>query len=366
MQNTAVWINRGDYRQTRVVKTEVEPLADGQARVEVEKFALTANNVTYAASGDLFGYWRFYPTGEDPWGAVTVWGIARVLESATDSIVEGERIYGFFPMSRYVTLDPGNVAEGGFDDVAAHRQSLPALYNHYARLGTNSSEVVSLEDARCLYFPLFITGFVIADLLSDNDWYGARQILIGSASSKTGFSTAAFLRAAGFGGRIVGLTAEANVDFCEELGFYDHLLPYAEAMSVESEPAVFVDMSGDAEVRSRLHQHLQENMKRSIVVGATHWNDFGASLDPQNLPGTPPEVFFAPAQIEKRDKDWGPGVMMKRGYEASADLALSLTDTLAVEYHNGPDALIALWGQMLDNKISGRSALMLSLSEHFQ
>ncbi|MDA0631355.1 MAG: DUF2855 family protein, partial [Proteobacteria bacterium] len=185
MQNTAVWINRGDYRQTRVVKTEVEPLADGQARVEVEKFALTANNVTYAASGDLFGYWRFYPTGEDPWGAVTVWGIARVLESATDSIVEGERIYGFFPMSRYVTLDPGNVAEGGFDDVAAHRQSLPALYNHYARLGTNSSEVVSLEDARCLYFPLFITGFVIADLLSDNDWYGSRQILIGSASSKT-------------------------------------------------------------------------------------------------------------------------------------------------------------------------------------
>ena len=267
MQNTAVWINRGDYRQTRVVKTEVEPLADGQARVEVEKFALTANNVTYAASGDLFGYWRFYPTGEDPWGAVTVWGIARVLESATDSIVEGERIYGFFPMSRYVTLDPGNVAEGGFDDVAAHRQSLPALYNHYARLGTNSSEVVSLEDARCLYFPLFITGFVIADLLSDNDWYGARQILIGSASSKTGFSTAAFLRAAGFEGRIVGLTAEANVDFCEELGFYDHLLPYAEAMSVESEPAVFVDMSGDAEVRSGLHQHLQDQYETQYRCG---------------------------------------------------------------------------------------------------
>ena len=103
-------------------------------------------------------------------------------------------------------------------------------------LGQNSSEVAPLEDARCLYFPLFITGFVIADLLSDNDWYGARQILIGSASSKTGFSTAAFLRAAGFGGRIVGLTAEANVDFCEELGFYDHVQPYAEAMSVESEP----------------------------------------------------------------------------------------------------------------------------------
>ena len=366
MHNTAVWVNRDDYRQTRVVMAEEQPLCDGQVRVEVEKFALTANNVTYAASGDLFGYWQFYPTGEDLWGSVTVWGIARVLESTAEGIVEGERIYGFFPMSRYVTLEPGNVVAGGFDDVASHRQPLPALYNHYARLGADSSEMAPLEDARCLYFPLFITGFVIADLLSDNDWYGARQILIGSASSKTGFSTAAFLRAAGFEGRIVGLTAEANVGFCEELGFYDQVLPYVEATRVESEPAVFVDMSGDAEVRSGLHQHLQNNMKRSIVVGATHWHDFGASLDPQNLPGTPPEVFFAPAQIEKRDKDWGPGVMMKRGYEASADLTLLLTDSLAVEYHNGPDALIALWGQMLDNKISGRSALMLSLSEHFQ
>ncbi|MEL0315691.1 MAG: DUF2855 family protein, partial [Halieaceae bacterium] len=135
---------------------------------------------------------------------------------------------------------------------------------------------------------------------------------------------------------------------------------------VESEPAVFIDMSGDAEVRSGLHQHLQENMRRSIVVGATHWRDFGASLSPQNLPGPTPEVFFAPAQIEKRNKEWGSGVMMKRGYEASAGLASSLTDTLAVEYHNGSDALVALWGQMLDNEISGRSALMLSLSEHFQ
>ena len=58
MQNTAVWVNRGDYQRTRLVMAEEKPLADGQVRVEVEKFALTANNVTYAASGDLFGYWQ--------------------------------------------------------------------------------------------------------------------------------------------------------------------------------------------------------------------------------------------------------------------------------------------------------------------
>ena len=42
---------------------------------------MTANNVTYAASGDMFGYWQFYPTGDDPWGKVTVWGIGEVIES---------------------------------------------------------------------------------------------------------------------------------------------------------------------------------------------------------------------------------------------------------------------------------------------
>ena len=30
----------------------------------VESFALTANNITYAALGDMLNYWQFFPTGE--------------------------------------------------------------------------------------------------------------------------------------------------------------------------------------------------------------------------------------------------------------------------------------------------------------
>ena len=72
-----------------------------------------------------------------------------------------------------------------------------------------------------------MTGFVIADLLLDNDWFGAQQIVIGSASSKTGFSTAAFVRAAGFEGAIVGLTSDQNVAFSEALGCYDRVVSYS-------------------------------------------------------------------------------------------------------------------------------------------
>ena len=74
------------------------------------------------------------------------------------------------------------------------------------------------------FFPQFMTGYVIADLLLDNDWFGVQQVVIGSASSKTGFSTAAFIRATGFGGAIVGLTSDQNVAFSESLDCYDRVV----------------------------------------------------------------------------------------------------------------------------------------------
>ena len=72
MALTEIWVDRSDYRRTKVIHGEVPQSSDGQIVVAIDKFALTANNVTYAASGDLLGYWQFYPTAEDPWGKVTV------------------------------------------------------------------------------------------------------------------------------------------------------------------------------------------------------------------------------------------------------------------------------------------------------
>ena len=34
--------------------------------MKIEKFGLTSNNVSYAVSGDVIGYWGFYPA-EDNW-----------------------------------------------------------------------------------------------------------------------------------------------------------------------------------------------------------------------------------------------------------------------------------------------------------
>jgi hypothetical protein len=203
---TEMWVDRTDYRHTRVVQGDLPTPSEGEMLVAIDKFAMTANNVTYAASGDLFGYWQFYPTAEEPWGKVTVWGIGEVIASHVEGIAVGERLYGFFPMASHVLMKPGEPSERGFTDAMPHRSELPGLYNYYARTQSEPAQLQALEDQRCIFFPLFMTGYVIADLLLDNDWFGVQQVVIGSASSKTGFSTAAFIRAAGFEGDIIGLT----------------------------------------------------------------------------------------------------------------------------------------------------------------
>lgn len=138
-----------------------------------------------------------------------------MVESRVDGISVGERLYGFFPMGSHVVMAPAELSERGFTDSMAHRQALPGLYSHYAPTQAEPAELQQLEYQRCIFFPLIMTGYVIADLLLRSDWCGAQQAVIGSASSKTGFSAAAFIRAAGFDGTVVGLTSEQNVAFAE-------------------------------------------------------------------------------------------------------------------------------------------------------
>ena len=358
---TEFWVDRSDYHHTKVVRDAIPKPCDGEILVAIDKFAMTANNVTYAASGDLFGYWQFYPTGEDPWGKVTVWGIAEVLESCAEGIAVGERLYGFFPMASHVVMLPGELSERGFTDAMPHRGELPGLYNHYARTQSEPSELQQLEDQRCIFFPLFMTGYVIADLLADNGWFGVQQVVIGSASSKTGFSTAAFVRAAGFQGAIVGLTSDQNVLFSGALGCYDSIVPYSEVESVVNLRSAYIDIAGDVGVRSRLHHSLQDNAAQTLLVGATHWDQFGQSVGGGPLPGSEPEVFFAPAQIEKRDSEWGRGVVVGKAYAASIELVTRLAPTLVMESHRGTEACDAIWQALLDNQISGQRGVMVSL-----
>ncbi len=356
---TELWVDRKNLRETRIVRRELPPLEEGQVRVAIDQFGLTANNVSYAVVGESIGYWGYYPA-EDKWGKVPAWGCADVVESRCDDIEVGERLWGFFPMASHVDLVPGNIRADQFTDMAQHRQALPSLYNGYRRTGAEPEFLRQMEVERCLLFPLFITSFFLYDRLVDNDFFGAAQVVIGSVSSKTGFGLALMLQGdEGINQRVVGVTSPANVDFVENLGCCDQVVVYGEEDVIDASlPTAYVDMSGDVNLTRALHRHIGDNLVESCIVGATHWEETG---DSGELPGAKPEFFFAPAQIAKRDKEWGPGAAMARAGEASARVALQVKGEMKVEWTRDMEDLQALWLDLLENRVHARSGQMVSL-----
>lgn len=360
-EQTELWVKRDELRNTRIVTGPVPEPAVGQILVTIDKFALTANNVSYGVSGDTIGYWDFYPAG-DEWGKVPVWGCGNVVASNGAEVQVGERLWGFFPMASHAVLRPGKVREDHFFDVAPHRGGLPALYNSYRRTQAEPGFLSKMENERCLLFPLLITSFMLKDYLVDNGFFGAEQVLIGSVSSKTGFGLARMLHEdPAISQRVVGLTSAANRAFVEGLDCCDQVITYGEEQEIDAAlPAAYVDMSGDASLTRTVHELLGENMVVSVMVGATHWEQRGQL--PQ-LPGAKPAFFFAPAQIAKRDAQWGSGVVMARATEASAEAAGFLLSRMHVDWTNDVEALADLWVNLLDNQVAPSRGLMVSLGQ---
>src|SRR5580704_10803907 len=114
-------VDRHDLHRMRAVDRVDAPLGPGEARLRIESFGLTANNVTYAVFGDTMNYWQFFPAAEDgtTWGRVPVWGFAEVVESAVPGVEEGARLYGYLPMSSQVVVQPGRLDDRGFTDTIA-------------------------------------------------------------------------------------------------------------------------------------------------------------------------------------------------------------------------------------------------------
>jgi len=307
-------VSRADLRDTQLVESDSLLAEPGEAVLRVERFALTANNITYGVAGDLIGYWQFFPAPEG-WGRIPVWGTATVTSSVTDHINEGDRFYGYFPKSNELKVAPDKVSPRGFVDSVTHRSALPPAYNQYSRLSADNGFMPGFDNHQILYRPLFMTSFLLDDYFRDNNLFGAEQIILGSASSKTAFGMAFMLKQSPQV-KVIGLTSPGNVGFVEELGLYDEILTYDQVESVSQVPSAYVDMAGNRDVLSRLHHHLQDNMVNSCGVGVTHWEAREGEA-PDTLPGAKPDRFFAPSQIIKRNKEVGPVVFQAKIAEAT-------------------------------------------------
>ncbi|AAK25051.1 DUF2855 family protein [Caulobacter vibrioides] len=332
-------VAKRDLRHTAFQDVAPPPLADGEVLLAIESFALTANNITYAAFGEMMKYWDFFPAAEGL-GRVPVWGHARVEASAHPDIAEGQRFYGYWPMSTHLTVQarPG---KSGFADVAPHRQPMAAIYNQYLAVGAEEP----LEAYRALLQPLFITSFLIDDQLDEAGFHGAASVILSSASSKTAIALAALLHRRG-GVKVVGLTSPRNKAFVEGLGFYDQVVLYDDIASAPiASPAVFVDFAGDSQVLGAVHNRFADDLKASILVGGTHWEAPRAQVA---LPGPQPAFFFAPDRIAKRRQDWPGGEFDQRYGAAWAPFVADAPRWLKVEEGQGQDAMRAAYLAQVD------------------
>lgn len=365
--NTIDFLVRKDQLAvTELRETPEDSLNEGQVRLTVEKFALTSNNITYAAFGDAMNYWGFYPA-ENGWGRIPVWGFGRVVESQHPAVSVGEKFYGYYPMSSSVVLQPARPSDEGFFDGAEHRATLHPVYNNYARCSADPFYTPPTEDVQALLRPLFITSWLIDDFLADNNFFGANDngpglMLLSSASSKTAYGTA-FQLAQRRGIEVIGLTSAANLDFCRSLGCYHRVLPYDQLDHVAKDAAcVYVDFAGNAGLRKAIHTRFA-NLKYSSSIGGTHVAQLGGAKD---LPGPRATLFFAPAQIKKRNAEWGADILGQRLLQAWQGFVAKVCDPVApwlvVEHHVGPDAVKTAYAEVLGGHSDPRVGHMLSLA----
>lgn len=358
-------IDRDDIRRAEVAPLALTALGNGQIEVAITSYAMTANNITYAAFGKpigLFGndqgYWDFFSESGGP-GYLPVWGFATVTASNAEGIAVGDEFYGYYPMASHAVLTPARVGPHGFTDVTPHRTTLPPIYNSYARLTAQTDYRAEHRDLWPIFRPLFLTGWLIADQLEEEGDYGAAQILIASASSKTaiGLGFAQGQRSAPHAAT-VGLTSAANAASLAARGIYDAVMAYDDIAALDSTvPSVLVDMAGNDAVTAAVHAHFGDALKASVIVGKSHWD---ASSGQAALAGPPRQGFFAPGRSQKRIADWGSTEFQRR--IADAWLAfMAIAPTLATPDHrSGSAAALAAYQEMISGKADPGKGMLIT------
>jgi Protein of unknown function (DUF2855) len=305
---STVWVNKSALTETHTHDDALPALGDGEVRLRIESFSVTANNITYAVIGDMFGYWNFFPA-EGDWGVVPMWGHAVVEESRHPEIAVGERVYGYLPMGSHLDVLPGKVSASGFNDMAAHRQPMSPIYNQYSRLAADPEHDPAKEAERMLFGPLFKTGFLIEAMFRREGWFGAQNLIMTSASSKTSMGLSSVTKDLSPDIRRIGMTSAGNVDFVRSTGLYDEVIAYDEVDSLPRATSVSVDFAGNSSLLRSIHEVLGDQLKYSCLVGATHVDARGANSaggGGGEMPGPKPILFFAPDHVVATVQELGP------------------------------------------------------------
>lgn len=296
-----VQVSKTDLRLVRTVDVPAPPLAEQSIRLGLDLFALTSNNVTYAAMGEgALGYWDFFP-GPEGWGRPPVWGFATVIASNTPGIEQGARYWGFYPAGEVLDVTPADIRPNRFTDGAPHRAGKYAIYNLYLNTADDPAYDPEFEAEQTLFRPLYATGWWIADCTNREH---PTTVVMSSASSKTALATAHQLLRLG-DAELLGLTSRRNESYVRDTGLYHQTVIYDHAESLKAEgPVIYLDFLGRDSITGTVHRALTDQVQRSWLIGATDWGDKPGGIQPPltRPPGPAPEFFLAPSYAAERSK----------------------------------------------------------------
>jgi hypothetical protein len=359
--NRVLEIRRGSIGDAEVHEEPQTALTEGQIRLRVDRFAVTANNVSYAGTGDLLGYWDFFPSSDaSTWGRVPAVGYAEIIQSRNPELPVGGRYHGWFPMAETVDFAATATPEG-FRDDGAHRQMHAPIYRSYTRTDLDpfdpratGDDAPDGEDRHALLRVLLLTGFLADEFFADSGgatadgaapFFGAEQVIVLSASSKTaiGFGQRAAKRD---GLAVVGLTSASNVDFVRSLGFHDSVVAYDDIDDPDTGIAlvdsVVIDMAGDPDVLAVVHERLGDRVKYSMMIGKSHHDAVPTSATGP-LPGAAPQFFFAPTELDRLVAAWGADEYRRRTVEATHEFIEDSRSWMTIDERRGPDGPVSAW-----------------------
>ncbi|GJL96696.1 MAG: hypothetical protein DHS20C06_05130 [Hyphobacterium sp.] len=360
MTNWALEIDRSNISRAELIQTERRALVDDEARLTINRFALTANNITYAAFGDVMRYWDFFPSSRDGKGQLPVWGFADVTESRCPDIPVGDRVYGYFPAASELVTKPEKVSKAGFVDASDHRAHLPPAYNRYIRCAGDAGYDPAREAEQMVLQPLYLTGWLLARFLREEHAFGTGRVYLTSASSKTAIGMAKSLNNDPVSGvEICALTSAVSREFVNGLGIYEDIQIYSDIGDLPTDmSAMVVDFAGDAEVNRALHTHFGDELKANIRVGGAHWQQ---SAPAQGLPGPKPVFFFAPDHFEQARETLGAG-----GFQAAygrdwLEFAASAHQWLTFRQFDGATACLEIYRKLIDGDAIARDGLTITV-----
>jgi hypothetical protein len=359
MQSVYVQIEQSNTKSSQLVAETITAPQDGELLVQIDKFGMTTNNITYVALGKSYQYFDFFPCQDRLKAKLNVWGVATVVQSKHAQISVGEKIYGYFPAAQYYCLKPSVVKSTHFFVSRPHLPADRLVYHQYFRAAHDPDFLQDYEDYMIIFRPLWGTSFFLNDFLATNNYFNSKTLVISSASSKTAYCFALLVQNLGFS--VVGLTSASNVAFVKSLGLYSRIVCYDQLRDASFGQFVYVDVAGSRTINELIQNTFNDNLLKTVSVGMSHYDGTLGSFGGLSKANT--VLFFAPDWIKQRLPVDGDNIRIKREQAWKHFLTLANRFT-TLEIQHGQQAALKTFQNMMNGAIQPQKSFILSLHEN--